>query len=591
MRERSGEAILFDRANLDARIGFVSASFLLAYGFSALLDRVGAPERFVGAAPPWFTLLALAALGFLLHSMRVSFYYAAGRAVPAAYAGFANAAVAIALVLPFATRLAGRSWSLGVVCGAFLGLAGAALFLGPLLRKTGAFSLSGLLAVRFPGAASRFGLIAAVALSSGLLAVAGGQMAVEALVDLTGAGRVFAAFMVAAAGLVIAGPGGLGGAVWAAAAAAGVALLGFGWPIAALSLQGDLPVGFFGGPGWGEAAALLSAWKIMPAPANLAVEFGATIAIAMGVFALAPVLAPAVTTEDFDAARASGVATLAWSLVFALLVAAAIAASALSLAASVSGQPAERLPEPIYAASARGLVAVCGARVRSPSQAQRACAAQKIAPGAPLAPVNVRPVDGDYLLGALPGATDLGAATSGFLASAIVALGLALAAMGLQACGAAVGHDALYRLRGEVDLTSRRLAITRLALVMVGTFAYAASVTQIVTPGGMIALALAVATACVAPSIALAFWTRAGDDEALAALVAGAIGLTTALVVAGPARKIEAYALAALAGATLGVAAGVVRGLASQRERPEAEAFVARVLRGDGEIIEPDKGA
>lgn len=590
MRERSGEAFLYDRAILDSRIAFVTASFLLAYGFTALLDRVGAPERFVAAAPPWFTLLALAAIGFLLHSMRVSFYYAGARAVPAAYSGFANAAVAVALLLPFATRLAGRSWGIGVVGGAFLGLAVAALFLAPLLRKTGAFSLSALLGVRFPGDAPRFGLIGAVGLSSALLAVAGGQIAVDALVDLTGAGRVFAAFAVAAAGIVVSGPGGLGGAVWAASAAAGVALLGFGWPIAALGFQGELPVGLLGGPGWSEAGALLADWRLMPAPMGLAVEIGAALAMAMGVCALAPVLAPAVTTESPADARASGIATLGWSLIFALLIAAAVAASALSIADSVTGQTAERLPEPIYAASARGLVAVCDASVRTPSQAQRACAAKKIAPGTPLRPVDVRP-SSDYLLGALPGATDLGAAASGLLASGVVAFGLALAAMGLQACGAAVGHDALYRLRGEVDLTSRRLAITRFALVAIATASYVVSVTQIVTPGALVALALAISAACVAPSLALAFWNRAGDREALAALAAGALGLAAALIVAGPARKIEAYALSALAGATLALAAGVLSGLASRDAKPEADAFVRRLLHGDGEIIAPDKGA
>ncbi|KAF2992420.1 sodium:solute symporter [Methylocystis sp. MJC1] len=591
MRERPGEAVLFDRATLDSRIAFVSASFLLAYGFTALLDRVGAPERFVAAAPPWFTVLALAALGFLLHSMRVSFYYAGGRAVPANYAGFANAAIAVALLLPFATRLAGRSWSVGVVAGAFLGLAGAALFLGPLLRKTGVFSISGLLAARFPSAAPRFGLVAAVALSSGLLAVAGGQMAVDALVDLSGAGRAFAAFTIAGAGLFIAGPGGLGGAVWAAAAAAGVALLGLGWPIAALGFRGELPVGLLGGFGWPEAATLLSEWRIMPAPAGLGVEIGATLATAMGVLALAPILAPAVTTEDNESARASGVATFAWSLIFALLLAAAVATSALSLASQVSGQTVERLPESIYSASGRGLVEICGTKVRTPSQAQRACAAEKIPPGTPLRPVDVRPVDGDYLLGALPGAADLGAAASGLLTSAIVGLGLALAAVGLQACGAAVGHDALYRLRGEIDLTSRRLAITRLALIAVATASYVASATQIVTPGGLIGLALGISAACVAPSLALAFWNRAGDREALAALLGGAAGLAAALLLEGPARKIEAYALAALAGATLGLAAGVMSGLASRDEKPAAIAFVRRVLRGDGQIVTPDKGA
>ena len=591
MSERNGEAVLFDRASLDSRIAFVTAGFLLAYGFAALLDRVGAPEPFVAAAPPWFTLLALTTLGFLLHSMRVSFYYAAGRAVPAAYSGFANAALVIALLLPFSTRLAGGSWGVGFVGGAFAGLASAALYLGPMLRRAGAFSLSGLLSARFASPGPRFGLIGAVAATAGLLAVAGGQIATEALVDLTGVGRSFAAFAVAAAGLFIAGPGGLGGAIWTAAAAAGVALVGFGWPVVALEIEGALPVGLFGGPGWPEAAGLFSAWRLTPAPMGLHVEFGAMLATAMGVAALGPILAPAVTAQDERAARMSGVATMFWSLTFALLIAAGVATSALGLSASIAGQPAERLPETVYAASSRGLVSVCGVNVRTPSQAQRACAAQNIAPGTPLRPANVKPADGDYLLGALAGATGLGAAASGLLASAIVALGVALAALGLQACGAAVGHDALYRLRGEVDLTSRRLAITRVALVAVGTGSWFASVTQIVTPGGLIGLALGLSAACVAPALGLAFWRRAGDREALAALIAGVAGLAAALVIAGPARKIEVYALAGLAGATLAIAVGMLSGLTSREEKPEAEAFARRLLSGDGAVVTPDKGA
>ncbi|MEF3366942.1 sodium:solute symporter, partial [Methylocystis sp. 9N] len=215
MSERSSEQAIVERAALDARIAFVAASFLLAYAFAALLDRVGAPERFVGAAPAYFTILGLATLGFLLHSMQVSVYYAAGRALPAAYAGFANAAIVIALLLPFTARLAGWSFGFGAVSGVFIGLAVAVLYLGPLLRKTGVFSISELLSARFSHGAPRLGLIGAVAVASALLAVAGGLIAVEALVDLTGANRIFAALLVGAAGLVIAGPGGLSGVTWA----------------------------------------------------------------------------------------------------------------------------------------------------------------------------------------------------------------------------------------------------------------------------------------------------------------------------------------------------------------------------------------
>ncbi|ULO25215.1 sodium:solute symporter [Methylocystis sp. SB2] len=592
MSDRSTEQAALERANLDARIAFVAASFLLAYAFAALLDRVGAPERFVGAAPPYFTILGLATLGFLLHSMRASVYYTAGRGLPAAYAGFANAAIVIALMLPFGSRLAGGSWAIGAVAGVFIGLAAAGLYVGPLLRKTGVFSISELLCARFASAATRVGFIGAVALSSTLLAAAGGLIAVNALVEHTGANRGFAAFLIAAASLIIAGPGGLSGVMWGAAAAAGVATLGFGWPIAALSLHDALPSGLiFGGGASAEAAKLLESWGVTPTPMGLPVEFVTTIAVALGIATLAPVLAASVATADGRSARRAGISALFWSVVIALLAAAAIAASALSLARATAGQPPERLPQAIYQASERGLLSVCGYYVRGPSEAQRACAAKGYAPGAPLAAEEIRPIDGDFLLGALPQAAELGAASSGLIASALVALGLALATAGLQACATAFGHDALYRLRGEIDLTSRRLAVNRVTLVIVSTLAYVTAVTGVFTPGALVAAALAVSAACLAPPLALAFWARAGDREALVALCGGAVGLFTALAVAGSPNRIEIYALCALAGITLGGALGLLSGLTSRSDKPAARAFITRMLRGDAQMLQPDKGA
>lgn len=590
MSDRSDERAMIDRDALDARIAFVSAAFLLAYGFAALLDRIGAPERFVAAAPPYVTVLGLATLGFLLHSMRASTYYAAGRALPAAYAGFANAAIVVALLTPFAAQLAGRGWTFGLVGGAFVGLAGAAFYLGPLLRKTGAFTVSDLLAARFPDLGPRLALIGAAALSSALIAIAGVGVGVDALVDLTGASRGFAAFFICASALVIAGPGGLAGVVWCAAATAGVAALGFGWPIIALVSRGEMPVGLFGGRGWIEAGQMLHRWDATSTPANFGMEIGVTVAVALGVAALSPVLAPFITTHDEKAARRAGYAALLWSLTLGLFAAAIIGASALTLARRVEGQSAERLPTAIYGASGRGLVNICGVAARGPSEAQRACAKQGVAPGEPLSAERVRPAE-DYLLGSLSSWADLGAAASGLLASAAVALGLALAAAGLQACATAVGHDALYRLRGEIDLTSRRLAITRLTLVVVGAVASYAAAIRGAAPGALIAVALAVSASCIAPLVALAFWRRAGNREALAAITGGTIGLALALLAMDGAQQVEAIAFAGLAGAALALASGVVSGLVAGEDRPEAQAFILRMLRGDAQMVGPDKGA
>ena len=191
MTRISDDASLREREKLDGRIAFVAAAFALAYGSVALLDRVGAPLALVEAVAPYFTILAFAVLGALLHSMRVSTYYAAGRAVPFEYAGFALAALVAGLILPFAPQFSGRSWLFGVAGGVFTGVAAIGFYLGPMLRKTGAVSFSELLAARFPGVATRVGVIALASAASALIALAGEQSAVDVLAGFWAADAAF----------------------------------------------------------------------------------------------------------------------------------------------------------------------------------------------------------------------------------------------------------------------------------------------------------------------------------------------------------------------------------------------------------------
>ena len=224
-----------------------------------MLDRVGAPLALVEAVSPYFTILAFAVLGSLLHSMRVSTYYAAGRAVPFEYAGFAVAALVAGLILPFAPQFSGRSWLFGVAGGVFTGVVAIGFYLGPMLRKTGAFSFSELLAARFPSLATRLGVIALACATSALIALAGEQSAVDMLAGLLGGGRGVSAAVVGCAVLLIAGPGGMLGTIWTAAAAGAVAVVGLGWPALMLAWRGAPP---FGGAidAQGEVAVRLEDW-------------------------------------------------------------------------------------------------------------------------------------------------------------------------------------------------------------------------------------------------------------------------------------------------------------------------------------------
>jgi cation/acetate symporter len=587
MTRISDDASLREREKLDGRIAFVAAAFALAYGFVALLDRVGAPLALVEAVAPYFTIFAFAALGALLHSMRVSTYYAAGRAVPFEYAGFALAALVAGLILPFAAQFSGRSWLFGVAGGVFTGVAAIGFYLGPLLRKTGAVSFSELLAARFPSVATRVGVIALACAASALIALAGEQSAVDVLAGVLGGGRGLSAAVVGCAVLLIAGPGGLLGTIWTAAAAGAVAVVGFGWPALMLALRDAPP---FGGAAdaQGEAAARLEDWGALSTNPGAGVIV--MLAVTLGIATLAPLLAPAIATQTPGRARLAGCAAFGWTFVFAFLIAVGLAGATLSLARQGVGQSPAHLPDAVYAASAHGLVTICGARAPDPASARRACAGKSGSTGAPLRASDFR-VNGALFLAELPGLEQMGAAASGLLASAQIALALALAAAGLQAFGTALGHEAIYRFRGNVDLTSRRLITTRLALLTVAAAGAAASASGRFDARALIAFALALSAAAMAPVAALAPWSRADDRDALYALLGGLLGMTVVILIAGNPRDGDVLAGAALAGALFGFAAGVASALSRPAGSAHGRAFVARLTRGDGAVMEPEKGA
>jgi len=587
MTRISDDASLREREKLDGRIAFVAAAFALAYGFVALLDRVGAPLALVEAVAPYFTIFAFAALGALLHSMRVSTYYAAGRAVPFEYAGFALAALVAGLILPFAAQFSGRSWLFGVAGGVFTGVAAIGFYLGPMLRKTGAVSFSELLAARFPSVATRVGVIALACAASALIALAGEQSAVDVLAGVLGGGRGLSAAVVGCAVLLIAGPGGLLGTIWTAAAAGAVAVVGFGWPALMLALRDAPP---FGGAAnaQSEAAARLEDWGALST--NHGAGVIVMLAVTLGIATLAPLLAPAIATQTPGRARLAGCAAFGWTFVFAFLIAVGLAGATLSLARQGVGQSPAHLPDAVYAASAHGLVTICGARAPDPASARRACAGKSGSTGAPLRASDFR-VNGALFLAELPGLEQMGAAASGLLASAQIALALALAAAGLQAFGTALGHEAIYRFRGNVDLTSRRLITTRLALLTVAAAGAAASASGRFDARALIAFALALSAAAMAPVAALAPWSRADDRDALYALLGGLLGMMVVILIAGNPRDGDVLAGAALAGALFGFAAGVASALSRPAGSAHGRAFVARLTRGDGAVMEPEKGA
>ena len=356
---------LLERAAIDGRVAFATAAFALAAGLVALLDRVGVPERLVAALGPTAALTGLATVGLLLRSMRISRFYAGGRAVPAAYAGLAIASLAAGLFMPFVLPVPGGTSLTGLLVGFGAGLVVAALVAGPLVRKTGAFSVPDLLAARFPNMALRLGSVVVVAAVAVLVTLAGYEVAVRTLVLASGVERATASFLVGLVLVMIVVPGGLAGVVWSATGAAGILLAGLGLPLAVLLAHGDsVPLPILGDRDlWERARTLMIDWHAAGASAPVHMSALLIVAIAVGVGVLAPLLSPAITCRDAGTAQRAGFAALVWSLVIVAGVAATMAIAALALDQGLVGLRPEGLASFVYIASGKGLVTICGQAV------------------------------------------------------------------------------------------------------------------------------------------------------------------------------------------------------------------------------------
>ncbi|MEI2735880.1 MAG: hypothetical protein V9G24_14470 [Rhodoblastus sp.] len=310
-----------ERDAIDGRVTFAIAAFVAAGGLIVLLDRVGVSERFIAAIGPTMALLALALIGILLRTMRISGFYAASRAAPPVYAGFATAAIATALVTPFTPPVSDLYSGAGVFVGFAFGLACAAFVTGPYLRRTGAFSISDLVGARFDNMALRLGAALLVGVSALLAAMAGFETAVSALSTIAGLSRSAAAVVVAMVLAVATVPGGFSGVLWAAVAAAGVTVAGFALPLLFVTLAGQpLPLPVIGdAEAWRKATSLISFWQ---GDSGQPVSFWLSLGMALGMAASAPLITPFITVRDRAAALRAGVGASLWSAALAAIVAA-----------------------------------------------------------------------------------------------------------------------------------------------------------------------------------------------------------------------------------------------------------------------------
>jgi cation/acetate symporter len=580
-----------ERASIDGRVAFASAFFVLGCALIILLDRIGVPERLVAVLGPMVVLVSLAVLGALLHSMRISRFYAAARRVPAIYGGFAATTLIAALAASCLTALPDGVSLLDFGVGLFAGAAMAGLGVRPLVRKVGAFSIPDLIGARFPGMALRLAVALLIAAIAFAVAHAGVEMAVRALNLWSGFARPLAAALVGIVLVFMVVPGGFAGAIWGSIAAGAVFVAAFALPLIVLAVSGNqLPFPVFGDQAlWQRATAHLAGWGLTGVAADRPDNVSIGVALAIGMAVLVPVVAPAFAAPDPRSARRAGVVSLVWLCLFGGLVVANIAASSVALVQDAVGQKPDRLSPAFYAASKNGVFSVCGTQGQTPIGLRQVCAAtagfkDNLREG-DLAPRR------DFLFANLPLLAGLGGAFSGLVAAALTALGLALASVGFHACATALGHDAFHRVRDAAALTSRRLAITRLLLIaaIMGSTAWAS--TTAIDPRALIAIALVLSVAVVAPLIVLVLWGRASALDALVVVVVGLAATEAAIILAGNTTSSAGLAGASLIGGAVAFVAGIAASLVRRGDREIGAAFVRSMLHGRAEMPNLDRGA
>jgi hypothetical protein len=322
----------------------IAAAVLLAAGVVTILalDRIGAPEGLVGAVGPIIVLTGAVVVGLARPNADVGAFLAAGRSVPALYAGLAITAIVAGMVLCLYGGAPAYSDPppLGLAAGVALG----GIVLGPLLRGAGVTAPRDQIAARFSvSLATVAGGIAAWT-SGALTALAGYRVAVDVILALLPASRPWAETIVGAAIFLIVAPGGLAGVIWVGAASGGAlaivlaAAFGFSWTGSATSL--DSVAGLFPAPLLPDsrptvagfiASALAAAAFLAAQPAVLAgrdrvssvragvTGWGLCALVAAAALSVLPALSPDASGGAWAAAQQSlvGAAMLAAALALA----------------------------------------------------------------------------------------------------------------------------------------------------------------------------------------------------------------------------------------------------------------------------------
>jgi cation/acetate symporter len=532
------------RTRIDGGFSFALAAFAIGLGLLAVLERVGLPDMALKASVGALVFCEFVVIAALLRTMRPVDFYVGGRALPPPYAGLAYAGLAAGLFLPFLPPLPHGVGLNSLIAGFCAGLFCAVFLTGPYLRRCGAASIADLVGSRFSNPVARIVIAGITATCAGLVAIGGYEIALRALLTATGASRPFGVVVLGLLLVLLIVPGGLSGVIWLASGAAVVALAALGLPQALPILRETIP-----------SAALARFDTLSGAQQNLPIEPAIVAALALGLGALAPLFGPAVASRD-RGLRSGFFATFFIGII-AVLAALTVVHSTLALDSALVGHGPGQLPPEILAASAQGAVSICGIQSASSAAIAGTCASETDFSGV-LRQQDIT-ADARYLLEDLPVLRHSGPMLAGLAAVFAIALGVAVAAAGVQSFATSLGHDVFHPQRRRYGPASRRLAFARaLALLLIGFCAAALGNGADADPRPFIGLALTISATLLAPLVGLTLVRRATSMGALVAMLVAALVMSTFVYTHGWTWPPEELASNVIFAALDGILAGIL---------------------------------
>ncbi len=512
--------------NLGKIYAYYTGGFFAFVLVLAVLEQLGVPNKFIGYGFVFLTIAVYAVIGVLSRTTDVGEYYVAGRSVPSIYNGMATGAdwMSGASFVGMAGTLMLLGYDgLAFVLGWTGGYVLVAVLIAPFLRKFGAYTVPDFFSARYGGATARmlavvvliccsFTYVVAQIYATGLIA--------SRFLDMDFTVAVYAGL----AGILLCSMlGGMKAVTWTQVAQYIVLIVAYLTPVVILSAQKygiPIPQLTYGAAiaqigqleqsmiakGLADAATLKLHIKPFTTydPLNY---FALIFCLMVGTASLPHILMRYFTTPSVREARSS----VAWSLFFIFLLyftAPAYAAfSKLEIYSLIDkGTALTDLPQWIFTYGKIGLVKICGKDAIDTASVIAACAGK--ATQLRWQDLNINT---DVIVLSTPEIAGMPYVIAGLVAAGGLAAAMSTADGLLLAIANALSHDIYYKLLDPNAPTGRRLAVSRILLVVVAVAAAFVASTKPADILSMVAWAFSLAAAGIFPALVLGVWWKRGN--------------------------------------------------------------------------------